>query len=129
VSGGPVIDLRTGVQLGLVDDPFEGRRLGESLRRGDTLLVDAQSFVEYRDGDGWERMGGSVAGPDEVDVTVDPTKRLLEIAHESREWHLPDLLGDLRRNGVLVSRWDFYAAPFRIELSKELQARVRQLTS
>jgi hypothetical protein len=72
-------------------------------------------------------MGGSVAGGHELDLGVDPIKPLLEIAHESREWHLPDLLGDLRAGGTLVSRWDFYAAPFRIQLSEELQAHVRQV--
>ena len=52
------------------------------------------------------------------------TTDLLELAQHQRDANLGVLLGDLRRAGYDVTRWEFYASPFRIELSDELREQL-----
>ena len=54
----------------------------------------------------------------------DPTTDLLELAQHQRDANLGVLLGDLRRAGYDVTRWEFYASLFRIELSDELREQL-----
>ncbi len=63
-----------------------------------------------------------------VPAAGDPTSELLRIAQEARELHLGDLLGDLRIGGYAITRFDFHAAPFRIELSPDLRDRLPGLS-
>jgi hypothetical protein len=67
----------------------------------------------------------SLLGGVSTGVGEDVTNQLMAIAHEAREVHLGDLLGDLGRQGRELARWDFCAAPFRVELSDALRERVR----
>lgn len=86
--------------LGLVgqEDRLEARRLEDLLESGRGVLVETQVFVDLEDGG----------------------RRL-----DARDGHLGDLLGDLRIGGSDTTRWEFYAAPFRIELGDDLRERLR----
>ena len=48
------------------------------------------------------------------------TTQLVEQAMQQRDGNLGNLVGDLRMNGIDVTRWEVYAAPFRIELHPDL---------
>jgi hypothetical protein len=106
-----------------VDDALERRRrLEGALERDELVLVETQVFVEV---DGRKALRGTTSAGHEVVLGEDVTNQLMAIAHEAREVHLGDLLGDLGRQGRELARWDFYAAPFRVELSDALRERVR----
>ena len=79
-------------------------------------------FAEIDDGERVYRVGG-VQGYGELvlDRDEDVTNALLAIAHELRETNHGTLFGDLRMD---ISRWDFYAAPFRIELADDLRRTI-----
>jgi hypothetical protein len=61
----------------------------------------------------------------EVDLDRDPTNQLVEAAHIARESNLGTVFGDLKNSGVTnLTRFEFYAAPFRIELTDALRERL-----
>jgi hypothetical protein len=62
---------------------------------------------------------GHATGPHAIPLGVDATSRLIEIADDP-----DDLLADLGISDYKVSRFDFYAAPRRIELDDELRDRL-----
>jgi hypothetical protein len=61
-----------------------------------------------------------------IRVDEDPTSSLRRIVARCREGRLMDLLGDLKRGGEMLemTRWEFYAAPFSIELSEGPRERL-----
>lgn len=69
-------------------------------------------------------MGGQVSCGAEIRSEGDPTTALLRVANAAREVGLGGVLGDLRRTGMDITRWEFYSAPFRIELAEELRERL-----
>lgn len=85
--------------------------------------VEAQCFVSVRAGNGridrWHGSTGYYGGPP---VRTDPTSALLEVAMSERANNLGGILGDLRREGYDITRWEFWALPFRIDLSAGLRA-------
>jgi hypothetical protein len=87
------------------------------------IAVEAQTFCEGEDDGGGFRMGGVVASSSGwvLPAGEDPTSALVAIAYEMREQHLGDLLGDMRMNDFDVTRFEFYAAPFRVELAESLR--------
>jgi len=89
--------------------------------RGD-VVVELQVFAELSENGTVSRTGGSV-DRQTVAAGTDPTTRLIEIALDAREVHLGDLLGDVRNCGHDITRFEFYAAPFRIELAPSLRER------
>jgi len=92
------------------------------LQPGDAYVV-AQSFVEFeRDGsherwDGMEYHGRSV--PTDRDATLE----LLALVEEASE-DLVDLFADMRIARLPISRGDFEAAPSRMVVTAELDARL-----
>jgi CspA family cold shock protein len=121
--------LSTGVRIRLIDDVtasesveprLERRRLRGELERGEVVVLEAQVFVEVEG----ERVGGTTSLGHELRLGEDVVNQLLKLASEEREQHLGDLLGDLRREGSKLERWEFYSAPFRIELSDDLREYV-----
>jgi hypothetical protein len=53
---------------------------------------------------------------------VRSTKPLIELALEQRELNLGTAFGDARIAGADVTRFECYAAPFRVELDDRLRA-------
>ena len=88
------------------------------------LLLEVQVFAELVDDGRHVRVGGSVGHGSSVSQAADPTTELLRIAHDARDTDLGDLLGDLRIGGLDVTRFEFHAAPFRIELGDTLRERL-----
>jgi hypothetical protein len=130
--------IATGVELtleeedpdGLPDPPElerdfsrtpEDRALDARVARGEMIRVRAQEFVEFDTADGRQRWGGSSFGT-AIDATADPAVALLELAQGDVRMNGP--FGDLRRSGYDVTRWEYYAAPHRLELSAELSERL-----
>jgi hypothetical protein len=97
---------------------------GVELRALSGDRVTGQTFAELEGEDGQTyRMGGSATDSD-LDLSGGPTTALLAFAHDVRANQLGDLLGDLRRQGIPVERWDFYSSPFRIDLDDALRRHV-----
>jgi hypothetical protein len=89
---------------------------------GETPVV-AQVFAEVDDGARRYRVGGTTVLSPGFGIAPgsDPTTALVRIAYETREEHLGELLGDMRIGDCDVTRFEFYAAPFKIELAAPLR--------
>jgi hypothetical protein len=99
----------------------EDRAIRQRVERGEVIEVRAQEFVDFETGEGRVRWrGGSLGLP--IDVTRDPTVELLALAQGDVRENGP--FGDLRRSGFDVTRWEYYAAPHRLELSEHLRERL-----
>jgi hypothetical protein len=81
--------------------------------------VTATAFVEFDDGSGVTRWTGTPQGPYAVPLGTDATSLLMELAASP-----DDLLGDLGIADYKVSRFDFLAAPRRIDLGDGLRDRL-----
>ena len=115
--------LGTGVELRLPCDNWDEDTLRQVRGTSDGLVVEAQVFVDVEDDGRRFRVGGTTglgAGMT-VPTDADPTTALVQAAYETREMHLGDLLGHMRRGNCDVTRFEFYAAPFRIELADDLR--------
>jgi hypothetical protein len=88
-------------------------------QRGELLFVTATAFVEFDDGSGVTRWTGTPQGPYAVPLGTDATSLLMELAASP-----DDLLGDLGIADYKVSRFDFLAAPRRIDLGDGLRDRL-----
>lgn len=89
--------------------------------RGQPLAVSAELWVDVESDGGRWRHGGQWAFG-EFRLGEDPTNPLIDLAFAQRENNLGGLLGDLRREGVDVTRFECYSAPFRVELDAQLRA-------
>jgi hypothetical protein len=124
----PVTVLATGVRFDeagpeLVDRRGmtpEGRGERAAWQRGELLFVTATAFVEFDDGGGAMRWTGTPQGPFPVSLETDATSLLMELAA-----YPDDLLPDLGIADYKVSRFDFLAAPRRVELGDGLRDRLR----
>lgn len=117
--------LSTGVELRLPTRwPDKGEVPPAVDERTGEVFVEAHVFAEMEDSGRRYRVGGSVAGGETLPLGEDPTTTLVRIAHEARELSLGDLLGDLRIGGCDLTRFEFYAAPFQIELAADLRERL-----
>jgi hypothetical protein len=99
----------------------EDRALDGRVESGEMIRVRAQEFVEFDTAEGRQRWGGSSFGT-AIDVTADPALALLELARGDVRQDGP--FGDLRRGGYDVTRWEYYSAPHRLELSEKLRERL-----
>ena len=92
---------------------------------GEEIEVTAEVWAEVEeDGQhGPVRVGGNFMHS-WVLLREDPTSQLMEIAHEQRELNLGCILGDLRIGGADVTRFECYAAPFRVELDDDLREQL-----
>jgi cold shock protein len=61
-----------------------------------------------------------------IRIDRDPTSDLIAVAREWAEDRLLNLQGDLLHGGdTELTRWDIFAAPFMVELSEKLRARLK----
>lgn len=90
-------------------------------RAGELLLLTCAAFAEIDDGGGVRRWGGPSKGPHTVPTHGSATATLLGLV----ERHGDDLLAALGINGLRISRFDFHAAPRRIELDESIRRRLR----
>ena len=104
--------VQTGVTL---------RREARRSARGEVLKVAAEVWVEIERGGVRSRHGGQT-GFGEIVLGHDPTGPLVELALQQRESNLGTAFGDARIAGADVTRFECYAAPFRMELDEELRA-------
>lgn len=88
-------------------------------QRGELLFVTATAFVEFDDGSGITHWTGTPQGPFAVPLGTDATSLLMELAE-----HPDDLLAELGIAADKVSRFDFLAAPRRVELGDGLRDRL-----
>jgi hypothetical protein len=88
-------------------------------QRGELLFVTAAAFVEFDDGSGVTRWTGTPQGPFAVPLGTDATSLLMELAA-----YPDDLLPDLGIADYKLSRFDFFAAPRRVELGEGLRDRL-----
>ena len=123
----PVSVKATGVRFDetapqLADRPgWTPERRGEraAWQRGESVFVTATAFVEFDDGGGVTRWTGTPQGPFAVPLGTDATSLLIELAE-----YPDDLLADLGIGEYEVSRFDFLAAPRRLELGDGLRDRL-----
>ncbi|ADB48799.1 hypothetical protein [Conexibacter woesei] len=99
----------------------EARQAIDAWRAGDALLLTHAAFAEIDDGHGVRRWGGPPQGPHPVPTHGSATATLLGLAVGYGE----DLLPALGINGLTISRFDFHAAPRRIELDESIRRRLR----
>jgi hypothetical protein len=115
----------TGVRFDQADagptgSPSPERRAEDAAwRRGELVYLTVTAFVEFNDESGEQRWVGTPQGPYAVPLGKDATSLLLELAERP-----DDLLADLGISGEGVPRFDFYAAPRRIELQAELRQQL-----
>ena len=89
-------------------------------RAGQVAFVRLTSFVEFDDGSGVRRWEGTAQGPHAVSLAGSATSRLLELVET-----MPDLLlAELGISGLSASRFDFHAAPRRIDVDPGLAKRL-----
>ena len=117
-STGVRIDLASGDDLPSPTTPEERAERAES-KRGKLVFVTVSAFVEFIDSDGPQRWMGTPQGPYAISLGADATSLLLELADRP-----DDLLPDLGIAGLHVPRFEFYAAPRRIELEESLRKRL-----
>lgn len=116
-------DLRAEIEAELTLQQRADRAAHE---RGEVVLVCWHVFADL-EGDGRRfRMGGSFGGEYLVPLDQDPTSALLEIAERGRDsGNLGCLFGDLKIGDSDVTRFEFRAAPSKIELSAHLHRALR----
>lgn len=90
-------------------------------RQGSVVFVRSTPFVEFRGASGEQRWEGTPQGPSAVTTARSATSALLELAEDAER---TGLLAELRSSGHAVSRFDFEAAPQRIDADPALVARL-----
>jgi len=88
-------------------------------QRGELVFISATAFVDFDAGEGLNRWTGTPQGPYGVALGTDATSFLLECARD-----LDDLLADFGISSYRVRRFDFNAAPRRIELDDALREKL-----
>ena len=117
--------LGTGVELRLPRRAFDESEDPPAVdEETSEVFVEVEVFADLEEHGRRYRMGGTVGRGAAVSLSGDPTTSLLEIAHDARELQLGNLLGDLRISGSDLTRFEFYAAPFHVELAHDLRKRL-----
>lgn len=91
-------------------------------REESAVLVRAYAFVDFDRGDGPRRWTGTPQSVIALPVNASATTAILDLVASPAQ--VNDLYADLRESGVPVRRFDFYAAPSRIELDPTLASRL-----
>ena len=95
-------------------------RTGVELRRVDGAPADGVTghlFADLEIGDEKTRvLGGAIHNRDDVVPGNDPMAELADVVETVKDLHRGDFYGELRIEGVDVTLWEFYAAPFQVEL-------------
>jgi hypothetical protein len=108
------------VDAGQLSSPSPEQRAEHvAWERGDLVFVTATAFVAFTDDRGEQRWMGTPQGPYGIPLEVDATSLLLDLVERP-----DDLLPDLGISDLKVARFDFYAAPRRIELADDLRRRL-----
>ncbi len=89
-------------------------------RAGELLFVRMTAFVEFDRGQGAERWEGTPQGPWPVPLGRSATSALLRLVEDD----LGGLEADLGISGLHVARFDYHAAPRRIDVAPELARRL-----
>jgi hypothetical protein len=92
-------------------------------RTGEVVFLRATAFVEFDRGAGAERWEDTPQGPFAVAARESATSVLLEIVE--RNPGLENLLGDFGISGLPVSRFQFAAAPRRIDIDLALAGHLK----
>jgi hypothetical protein len=88
---------------------------------GHPLEVSAEIWIDIDHEGETLRFGGQTAFGD-LPLGEDPTKPLIDLALSQRDMNLGSALGDARIGGFDITRFECYAAPFRIELDDQLRS-------
>ena len=99
----------------------EARRALDEWQRGEAVLLTCAAFAEVDDGHGTRRFTGPPSGPHAVPTGRSATSDLLAFVDGNAA---DDLLAALGIHGVKVSRFDYYAAPHRIEVGDAVRRRL-----
>ena len=91
-------------------------------RAGEIVFVRVTAFVEFDRGAGPERWEETPQGPYAVEVQGSATSALLHLAENQSL--LTNLLADLGISGMAVSRFEFEAAPRRVDVDHGLADRL-----
>lgn len=128
----PVRVIATGIVFEQPEDPTESllrwnEVLTPGLRQqiaaweaGEVLMLAHTAFVEFEEGGEVHRWTGTPQGPFPISTRTSATTELFARAADWQE----DLLADLGISGYKVARFDFYAAPRRIDLADDLRVRL-----
>jgi hypothetical protein len=87
------------------------------------LRMEIEAFAEI-DTDGETRRYGAAFRPYELPGDGDPAAQLVDNVNKHRESDLGNHLADMKQSGLDVTRFELYSAPFRIELSDDLRAKL-----
>jgi len=104
----------------------EERAEQAAYERGEIVYVGWQVFADVEDEGRRYELGGSAGGEYAIRLDEDPTTGLLEVLDYARD-AFGDLLGDLRIADADVTRFEFYTAPCKVELSPKLRKRLAGL--
>ena len=97
-----------------------------ALVQGEVYVV-SECFVDFVDGEAEQRWVSAEHHGHRVSTRADATLDLLSLAADTEADGLIDLLGDMGIAGLGVTRWGLMSAPRRIELARELEARLAPL--
>ena len=122
--------VKTGVELSLDDDAAatgvdatHRRELTVRAQAGEVVLVRSRPFVDLLIETAPERWHGNDRHS-YLELDRDPTNQLMELVDGERA-DFSNLYTDVVYAWEAgVARWEFYGAPFHIELSPELEARL-----
>jgi len=99
----------------------EARRALDDWRLGEVVLLTCAAFAEVDAGAGRQRFTGPPSGPHAIPTHRSATADLLRFVDGSAA---DDLLAALAMHGITVSRFDYYAAPHRIEVGEAVRRRL-----
>lgn len=128
MSAGRVRILGRGVvvEQASEEDAEQSRSLSpmelRTARAESAVLVRAYAFVDFDRGDGPTRWTGTPQGVIALPVNASATSAILDLVESPPQ--VSDLFPDLRMSDIPVGRFDFYAAPARIELDPGLASRL-----
>jgi hypothetical protein len=91
-------------------------------RAGEVVFVRVTAFVEFDRGAGLERWEETPQGPFAVEARGSATSALLDLVEGQSL--LTNLLADLGISGMAVSRFQFAAAPRRIDVDPAIAGRL-----
>jgi hypothetical protein len=103
----------------------EERANRDSEERGEVVFIALGAFCDLDD-DGREfRFWGDFVAERAIRTDRDPTSELLAVVKEWAEDRLYNIEYDLMYgNDGAITRWEFFSAPFAIELSEGLRTRL-----
>lgn len=99
----------------------EARQALDEWRSGEVVLLTCAAFAEVDADGGRRRFTGQPSGPHPIPTGRSATAALLSFVDGAAA---DDLLAALGIHGIRVSRFDYYAAPHRIEVGDAVRRRL-----